>query len=374
MFTLIKKEKTTKARRGRIETAHGTIETPFFMPVGTNSSVKTLTNEDLREIGAPLMLCNTYHMYIRPDLSIIEQAGGLHKFIGWDRPMLTDSGGYQVFSLSKIRKITDDGVKFSSHLDGAPIYFTPEKVIDIERTLGADMIMPLDECAPYPCGRKEAENSVRRTTLWAKRSREHFLNTKQDDKKQFLFGIVQGSTYEDLRKRSCEEILNIGFDGYAIGGVSVGESVHEMFEALDWVEPSLPEDKPRYFMGIGYPDQIVKAVGRGMDMFDCVLPTRFGRHATAFTSEGRKILTNLAYKSDFSPIDPACDCIVCRKYSRSYIRNLCRLGEITGLKLVTYHNLYFYVKLMERIRQAIEQDRYPEFEQDFLVKFGSELI
>jgi queuine tRNA-ribosyltransferase len=286
---------------------------------------------------------------------------------------LTDSGGYQVFSLSKMRKITDDGVKFSSHIDGNPIYFTPEIVIDVERGLGADMIMPLDECAPYPCDYKGAETSVRRTTLWAKRSREHFLKNQGVGPKQYLFGIIQGSIYKDLRERACKEILEIGFDGYAIGGVSVGETVKEMFEALSWVEPHLPEDKPRYFMGIGYPDQIVKAVGEGMDMFDCVLPTRFGRHGTAFTSEGRKILTNKEFKNDRAGIDPLCDCMVCKTYSRDYLCHLCRQEEMAGLRLVSYHNLYFYVNLMKQIRQAIDEDRYAEFQKQFLTRFGSEL-
>ncbi|MCA9405020.1 MAG: tRNA guanosine(34) transglycosylase Tgt [Candidatus Omnitrophica bacterium] len=372
MFTLLKKEKTTKARLGLIKTDHGTIESPFFMPVGTNGTVKSLRFEDLESIGAQLMLANTYHLYLRPGCDILKEAGGLHGLSGWTKPILTDSGGYQVFSLSKLRKITDDGVKFRSHLDGSPLYFTPEKVMEIEQIIGSDMVMPLDECAPYPCDRKQAEGSVRRTTDWARRSKEHFLKLGMN-KNQHLFGIVQGATYQDLREQSAKELLELDFEGYAIGGVSVGEPVEEMFKALDWVMPLLPEDRPRYFMGIGLPDQIVKAVGEGIDMFDCVLPTRFGRHATAFTRKGRKILRNAQFVNDPGPIDETCDCQVCRRYSRAYIRHLANLSEITGLTLITYHNLYFYVNLMKEIRTAIQEDRYEDFQNTFLKEYGSEL-
>ncbi|MCA9398674.1 MAG: tRNA guanosine(34) transglycosylase Tgt [Candidatus Omnitrophica bacterium] len=372
MFTLLKKEKTTKARLGLIKTDHGTIESPFFMPVGTNGTVKSLRFEDLESIGAQLMLANTYHLYLRPGCDILKEAGGLHGLSGWTKPILTDSGGYQVFSLSKLRKITDDGVKFRSHLDGTPLYFTPEKVMEIEQIIGSDMVMPLDECAPYPCDRKQAEGSVRRTTDWARRSKEHFLKLGMN-KNQHLFGIVQGATYQDLREQSAKELLELDFEGYAIGGVSVGEPVEEMFKALDWVMPLLPEDRPRYFMGIGLPDQIVKAVGEGIDMFDCVLPTRFGRHATAFTRKGRRILRNAQFANDPGPIDETCDCQVCRRYSRAYIRHLANLSEITGLTLITYHNLYFYVNLMKQIRTAIQEGRYEDFQNTFLKEYGSEL-
>lgn len=373
MFQFIKKDKNTKARLGKIITAHGSIDSPFFMPVGTNGTVKTLSFESLLEFETQIILSNTYHLYLRPGLDVIGEAGGLHKFISWDKPMLTDSGGYQVFSLAKLRKLTDEGVEFRSHYDGSTQFFTPEKVIDIERVLGADMIMPLDECAPYPCDRAQAEKSVQRTTVWAKRSREHFIKTEKEKGRQFLFGIIQGATFKDLREQSARELIDIGFDGYAIGGVSVGEPVPIMFETLDWVMPLLPEDKPHYFMGIGLPDQIVKAVGDGIDMFDTCIPTRYGRHGSAFTSRGRVVLRNAAYIKDFGPIDNACSCRVCRKYTRSYIRHLLNSNEILGLKLVTYHNVYFYVNLMKQIRAAIAQDQYQEFQKEFLEKYESEL-
>lgn len=373
MYTLIKKDSKTKARLGRIRTSRSDIQAPFFMPVGTNGSVKTLTAEDLNEVGAQIMLSNTYHLFLRPGMEIIKNSGGLHKFISWDKPMLTDSGGYQVFSLSKLRKMTDDGVEFQSHIDGSSQFFSPENVVEIEQVLGSDMIMPLDVCAPYPCERKEAEMSVERTTLWAKRSRDYFDANKTKDKQQFLFGIIQGATYKDLRERSAREIMEIGFDGYAVGGVSVGEPVKDMFDTLDWVMPLLPQDKPRYFMGIGLPDQIVKAVGMGIDMFDTCIPTRFGRHASAFTRKGKIILKNKVYATDLGPIDGSCECMVCKKYSKSYLRHLAMQKEISGLKMITYHNLYFYIKMMRDIRDAIEEDRYEEFQNNFLDEYRSEL-
>ncbi len=374
MFQLLKKDKNTKARLGTITTAHGVINSPFFMPVGTNGTVKTLSFESLLEFETQIVLSNSYHLFLRPGLDVIAEAGGLHKFISWDKPMLTDSGGYQVFSLAKLRKLTDEGVEFQSYYDGSTQFFTPEKVIDIERVLGSDMIMPLDECAPYPCDRAQAEKSVERTTIWAKRSKEHFSKTETEKGKQFLFGIVQGATFEDLRQRSARELIDIGFDGYAIGGVSVGEPIPIMFETLDWVMPLLPEDKPRYLMGIGLPDQVVKAVGEGIDMFDTCIPTRYGRHGSAFTSRGRVVLRNAAHTKSFVPIDDACSCRVCRKYTRSYIRHLLNSNEILGLKLVTYHNVYFYVNLMKQIRAAIAQDHYQEFERKFLSSYESELV
>lgn len=368
MFQLIKKDKGTHARRGVIHTAHGDIQSPFFMPVGTNATVKTLTNEDLLELDSQIVLSNTYHLFLRPGIEVIGKAGGLHKFMGWERPILTDSGGYQVFSLPKLRKLNDDGVSFQSHIDGSTQFFSPEKVVEIEEILGSDMIMPLDECAPYPCERKEAEISIKRTTLWAKRSRDHFL-ARQMQKKQHLFGIVQGATYNDLRERSTREIIDIGFDGYAVGGVSVGEPIDVMFETLDWVMPFLPADRPRYFMGIGMPDQIVRAVGEGIDMFDTCIPTRYGRNGSAFTSSGRKVIRNAKYATDFSALDGACVCVVCRKYTRAYIRHLVNVNEILGLKLISYHNVYFYVNLMKQIRCAIETDRYADFQKQFLAQY-----
>lgn len=374
MYKLIKTDSQTKARRGLITTAHGVIQTPFFMPVGTNGSVKALSVENLREIDVQLVLSNTYHLYLRPGTDIIGLAGGLHKFMSWDGPILTDSGGYQVFSLSKLRKITDDGVRFNSHRDGSVHMFTPEDVVRIQQIIGSDIMMPLDECAPYPCEYKHAKKALERTTSWAKRSRQHFKVNKSLNNEQFQFGIIQGSIYEDLRKQSAEEILAIGFDGYAIGGVSVGETIEEMFQALNWVVPLLPENQPRYFMGIGYPDQIVKAVGEGIDMFDTVIPTKMGRYGTAFTSKGRVVVRNGEFSKDFGPIDDKCSCVVCRRYSRSYIRHLVNINEILGLHLISYHNIYFYVNLMKEIRKAIDDNDYQNFQYTFLKQYGSELL
>ncbi|MCR4336694.1 MAG: tRNA guanosine(34) transglycosylase Tgt [Candidatus Omnitrophica bacterium] len=369
MLTLQYQDPNTKARAGVLKTSRGELLTPFFMPVGTNATVKGVSNEDLLEMNSQLLLSNTYHLYLRPGMEVIKKFGGLHNFMGWEKPILTDSGGFQVFSLAKLRKITDEGVTFQSHIDGSRHFFTPELVVDVEGILGSDMIMPLDECAPYPCERKMAEESVRRTTLWARRSRKHFLANQREEKKQMLFGIVQGATFEDLRRQSAEEILNIGFDGYAIGGVSVGETVKEMFEAVEWVEPLLPREYPRYLMGIGLPDQIVRAVGEGIDMFDTCIPTRFGRHGTAFTRRGRVILRNAEFVDNEGPIDSECDCFVCQKYSCGYLRHLLNTGEILGLRFVSYHNVHFYLKLMRDIRQAIEKGRYSEFQKDFLGKY-----
>jgi queuine tRNA-ribosyltransferase len=373
MFTLLKNDTRSKARRGQLKTDHGTIETPFFMPVGTNGSVKCLTWEDLNEIGAQIELSNTYHLFLRPGTDLIEEQGNLHAFMGWNKPVLTDSGGYQVFSLAKLRKITDEGVSFRSHVDGSEKFFSPEKVIEVEKIFGSDIMMPLDECAPYPCDYEEAKRSVQRTAIWAQRSYEHFHKIERKDYRQFIFGIIQGAVYQDLRERSARDILSIPFDGYAIGGVSVGEPVEEMFKTLDWVMPFMPKEKPRYFMGIGLPDQIVKAVGQGIDMFDTCLPTRFGRHGTAFTDAGRMIVLNAQYTDDFNPIGPDCECMVCKNYSRAYIRHLVKQREITGLRLITYHNVHYYINLMRRIRRAIEQDRFEEFEKDFLEKYNSPL-
>jgi queuine tRNA-ribosyltransferase len=373
MYTLIKKDKKTEARRGIVHTFHGDIQSPFFMPVGTTGTVKSLTFEDLHNVKSQIVLSNTYHLNLRPGMDIIRQAGGLHKFMGWEKPILTDSGGYQVFSLAKLRKLSDEGVEFQSHIDGTTHFFTPEKVMEIEHILGSDMIMPLDECAPYPCGREQAEKSVERTTFWAKRSREYFKSHGMD-KKQKLFGIIQGATYKDLREQSAKEIMTIGFDGYAVGGVSVGEPVEEMFKTLDWLMPLLPEKQPRYFMGIGLPDQIVKAVGEGIDMFDTCIPTRYGRHGSAFTYKGKVVIKNGEFAKDFGPIDDKCECLVCKNYTRSYLRHLMNLGELSGLRLISYHNIYFYVTLMSQIRAAIEEDRYKEFQDEFLANYGSELL
>lgn len=370
MFKLLKKDLTTRARLGTLTTAHGIIESPFFMPVGTNATVKTLSGEDLRTCGAQILLSNTYHLFLRPGMDVMQRAGGLHAFMKWDGPILTDSGGYQVFSLARLRRLSDEGVEFQSHVDGSRHLFTPEKVIALEHILGSDIMMPLDECAPYPCGRPEAETSLRRTTLWAKRSKEYVSHHGGDSRQQYLFGIVQGATYKDLRERSAREITDIGLDGYAIGGVSVGEPVEVMFETLAWVVPLLPENQPRYFMGIGLPDQIVRAVGEGVDMFDTCIPTRYGRNGSAFTSKGRLVIRNARYTADFGPVDEACDCLTCRTYTRSYIRHLMNTDEILGLRLLSYHNVHFYVALMKRIRQAIAQGRYGEFQREFLENYS----
>jgi len=370
-FVLKKKDSKTKARRGILRTAHGELETPFFMPVGTNAGVKGISGVTLNEMSAQLVLSNTYHLYLRPGLDIIRHFNGLHFFMNWNKPILTDSGGYQVFSLSKFRKIKDAGITFQSHIDGSRHFLSPEDVVDAQAVLGSDIMMPLDECAPYPCDRRHTKSSVRRTTLWARRSREHFLN-KENPKKQLQFGIVQGAVYEDLRKQSCEELLDIGFDGYAIGGVSVGEPVKEMFEAVDWVAPMLPKDSPRYLMGIGMPDQIVKAVGEGIDMFDTCIPTRYGRHGSAFTRQGRLIILNAASTKDERPVDEHCDCMVCRNYTRGYIRHLFKAQEMLGMILLSYHNLYFYLDLMRQIRCALDEGRYRAFQKEFYETYGSE--
>jgi queuine tRNA-ribosyltransferase len=367
MYTLINKDQQTDARRGTVHTPHGDVPTPFFMPVATTATVKTMSSIDLHDMDSPILLSNTYHLFLRPGMEIIKEAGGLHKFMNWSKPILTDSGGYQAFSLAKkFSKTTDEGVHFQSHIDGSKHLFTPELVMDIQGVLGSDMVMPLDECSPHPCEYKSALKGLKRTTLWAKRAKDHFHKTGMHERGQRLFAIVQGSSYEDLRRISAEELVALDLDAYAIGGVSVGESVKEMFDALVWAIKYLPANKPRYFMGIGLPDQIVRAVGLGIDMFDCSIPTRYGRHGTAFTTKGRIVITNSEFIKDFRPLDEECSCPVCKTYTRAYIRHLLNLKEITGVRLMSYHNLYFYIKLMEKIRAAIEANEYYEFQKRFL--------
>ena len=389
MFTLIHKDKSSKARLGKLMTAHGEINTPVFMPVGTQASVKTLSNDELNDCGAEIILGNAYHLYLRPGLDIIGKAGGRHKFMGWQKPILTDSGGYQIFSLAVLRKLTEDGAEFSSHIDGSKHFITPEKVIEIQEILGSDIMMVLDECVHYPAARDYVEQSLALTTKWAKRSKEYFerrlpadapdsrspgLNPGYGMKnakmgtthEQLLFGIVQGSTYLDLRKQAVDQLLDIGFDGYAIGGVSVGEPNELIHEISAYTASLLPEDKARYLMGMGTPSDILEAISDGVDMFDCVVPTRNGRNGQAFTWKGELQLRNAVYKEDFTPIDKDCSCMACKNYTRAYIRHLFNTEELLGLRLVSLHNTHFYVKLMELLRRAIREDRFDSFQKSFI--------
>jgi len=365
-YRLIKKDSRTNARLGILETPHGIIETPVFMPVGTQATVKAMTPEELKEIGATIILSNTYHLYLRPGHKIIEKAGGLHKFMNWDRAILTDSGGFQIFSLSSLRKIKEEGVEFRSHIDGSKHFFTPEKVIEIQNALGSDIIMSFDECAPYPADYDYVKKSMELTIKWAERGKKAHKNTE----KQALFGIVQGGIYEDLRKECAQRLVEMDFPGYSIGGLSVGEPKNVMYDIVDLTTEYLPENKPRYLMGVGSPDDLIEGVIRGVDMFDCVLPTRIARNGTVFTSKGKLIVRDAPYAEDFSPLDEECDCYTCKNYSRAYIRHLFKANEILAARLATIHNLYFLIKLMERIREAIRQDRLLEFKKQFFKKYG----
>ena len=374
MFQLIHKDKSSKARLGKLKTAHGEINTPVFMPVGTQGTVKALSNEELKACGAEIILGNAYHLYLRPGLDIIKKAGGLHKFMGWDRPILTDSGGYQVFSLAKLRKLSEEGAEFSSHIDGSKHFLTPEKAIDIQGVLGSDIMMTLDECVHYPAARDYVEQSLELTTKWARRSKEYLRNTQyaiRTTKPQLLFGIVQGSTYLDLRKKAVENLISIGFDGYAIGGVSVGEPNNLIYEVTEYTAGILPKDKARYLMGLGTPPDILEAISSGIDMFDCVVPTRNGRNGQAFTVEGDLQLRNAEYKEDFTPIDGACSCYACKTYTRAYIRHLFNTEELLGLRLVSLHNIHFYVKLIELSRKAIQENRFGKFKDEFVKNYNN---
>jgi len=363
-FRLIKTAPLSSARLGRITTSHGEIATPVFMPVGTQATVKTLSPEDLVSIGAEIILSNTYHLFLRPGHELIREFGGVQKFMGWKRPVLTDSGGFQVFSLSELRKITEEGVTFQSHIDGGAKHFiSPENAIEIQEALGADIIMAFDECIPYPATRDYAHESLERTLRWAKRCAAAKRETGQA-----LFGIVQGGMYPDLRRYSAEAIVDIGFDGYAIGGLSVGETKPMMYEMIEATELSMPEDRPRYLMGVGTPEDLVEGVDRGIDMFDCVMPTRNARNGTFFTSLGKVVIRNAQYERDHHPIDVDCGCYTCRNFTRAYLRHLFNAGEVLALRLGTIHNLFFYLNLMRNIRTSIEQDRYKEFKQEFLKK------
>lgn len=365
-YELIKKDSRTKARRGRVNTPHGPIETPVFMPVGTAGTVKAMKPEEVRDIGAQIILGNTYHLYLRPGHEVVKAAGGLHKFMNWERAILTDSGGFQVFSLGAMRKISEEGVEFRSHIDGSKHMLSPEKSMEIQNALGSDIMMAFDECAPYPADRNYVKNSLERTTRWLKRCKEYHKNTEQ----QSLFGIMQGGMYKDLRKQSAEEIVELDLPGYAIGGLSVGEPKEIMYEVMDDCVDYLPADKPRYLMGVGSPDCLFEGVERGIDMFDCVLPTRIARHGMAMTSQGRVNIKNAKYERDFTPLDPNCDCYTCRNYSKAYLRHLFKSDEILSSMLMTTHNLHFLVNTMAGIRKAIEEDRFLEYKKEFYDSYG----
>lgn len=364
-YELIKTCKQTGARLGRLHTPHGVIETPIFMPVGTQATVKAMTPEELKDIGSQIILSNTYHLYMRPGHDLIERAGGLHKFMNWDKPILTDSGGFQVFSLGPLRKIKEEGVEFRSHLDGSKHFLSPEKATEIQNALGSDIIMAFDECAPYPADRQYVKNSLERTTRWLERCKAAHKYLER----QALFGIVQGGMYKDLREQSAREITAIDLPGYAIGGLSVGEPKEMMYEVLDYTVPLLPEDKPRYLMGVGSPDDLLEGVLRGIDMFDCVLPTRIARNGTAMTSQGKVVVRNASYAEDFSSLDPECDCYTCRNYTKAYLRHLIKCNEILGARLLTIHNLHFLLKMMENVREAIREDRLLDYKKDFFEKY-----
>jgi queuine tRNA-ribosyltransferase len=365
-YELIKTCKQTGARLGIVHTPHGSFETPTFMPVGTQATVKAMSPEELKEMNAGIILSNTYHLWLRPGNDIVKEAGGLHKFMNWDRPILTDSGGFQVFSLSQFRKIEEEGVHFRNHLNGDKLFLSPEKAMEIQNDLGSDIMMAFDECPPYPATHEYMLQSVDRTTRWAKRCKE----AHQRPDEQGLFGIIQGGEYEDLRRRSAEALVELDFPGYAVGGLSVGEPKDVMNRVLDFTTPLMPADKPRYLMGVGSPDSLIDGSIRGIDMFDCVLPTRIARNGTLMTSEGRMVIKNAKYARDFRPIDENCDCYTCKNYTRAYVRHLLRTEETFGLRLTSYHNLRFLIKLMEDVRQAIREDRLGDFKEEFFEKYG----
>ena len=364
-YELLHVDKNSGARRGVIHTPHGDIQTPIFMPVGTQATVKSLTPEELKEIEAQIILSNTYHLYLRPGNKLVKEAGGLHEFMKWDRPILTDSGGFQVFSLGPLRKITEEGVEFKSYLDGSKHFLSPEKVMEIENDLGADIIMAFDECCPYPSTYDYTLKSMERTTRWAERCKK--AHSRED---QGLFGIVQGGFYKDLRKKSAEDLIKLDFPGYAIGGISVGEPKEEFIDILKYTAPLLPADKPRYLMGVGSPDYLIEAVLAGIDMCDCVLPTRIARNGTAMTWQGKKVIRNAIYERDFTTLDEECDCYTCKNHTKAYIHHLIKNKEILGVRLLSIHNLRFLIRLMERVREEIEKDNLLNFKDEFYKKYG----
>ena len=364
-YELIHTDKNTKARLGILHTNYGSFDTPMFMPVGTRGTVKTLSPEEIKDMGAGIILANTYHLWLRPGKDIVDKAGGLHKFMNYDRGILTDSGGFQVFSLAKPKDITEEGVHFKSHIDGTKLFLTPEKSIEIQNKLDSDIAMSFDECPPASANYDYMKNSVERTLRWAKRGKNVHRNENQS-----LFGIIQGGPYEDLRKHSAIETVKMDFDGYSIGGVANdGESKEDMYNAIDYSIPYIPKDKVRYLMGVGEPVDIVEGVERGIDIFDCVLPTRIARHGNAFTKDGKINIKNSKYKEDFTPIEDDCDCYACKHYSKAYIRHLITVGETFGGRLLSIHNIRFLIKLTEDIRRAIKEDRYSEFKNDFINRY-----
>ena len=366
-YELLHEFKQTGARRGVIHTPHGDIQTPVFMPVGTQATVKSMTPDELKDmIDAKIILSNTYHLYLRPGSKLVKEAGGLHKFMNWDRAILTDSGGFQVFSLGDLRTISEEGVEFKSHLDGSKHFFSPESVMETENDLGADIIMAFDECVEYPATYEYTKQSMERTTRWAKRCKEAHKNTE----KQGLFGIIQGGFYKDLRDKSLEDLVAMDFPGYAIGGISVGEPKEEFLDILRYTTPKMPKNKPRYLMGVGTPDYLIEAALAGIDMCDCVLPTRIARNGTAMTWNGKVVVRNATYERDFTPLDSECDCYTCRNYTKAYLRHLVKTKEILGVRLLSIHNLYFLSKLMERVRKEIENDNLLNFKNEFYSKYG----
>ncbi|MBV6419503.1 MAG: Queuine tRNA-ribosyltransferase [Ignavibacteriaceae bacterium] len=371
-FSVINKDKNSKARAGFFETDHGVVETPAFMPVGTQGTVKAVNQDYLeKDINAQIILSNTYHLYLRPGTEVLEKAGGLHKFMNWRKPILTDSGGYQVYSLSSLRKLKEDGVEFRSHLDGSTHFFSPEKVIKIQRSIGSDIMMVLDECTPYPCDYEYAKKSTELTSKWAILNKEAFENTKPlYDHNQFLFGIIQGSVYEDLRESSAKDLLQNNFDGYAIGGLAVGEPTEMMYDITNFTTDFMPEDKPRYLMGVGRPENILESIDRGIDMFDCVMPTRNARHGVLFTNSGVLTLTNAKFKDDFEKVDENCNCYTCQNYSRAYLRHLFNSGELLALQLASIHNLHFYISMMSEARKRILEGSFKEWKNKTMKKIS----
>ncbi|MDD4941750.1 MAG: tRNA guanosine(34) transglycosylase Tgt [Candidatus Omnitrophica bacterium] len=369
-YTLIHTDAHSRARLGRLSCAHGDIDTPAFMPVGTQATVKTLSPRDLEECGAQVMLSNAYHLFLRPGLETIKKAGGLHAFMGWHKPILTDSGGYQIFSLAMLRKVTARGVDFQSHLDGFRHFLTPEDVCAVQRDLGSDIVMPLDECVHYPCEKDYAAVAMDRTINWAERSIEAAKGMRAPaGTRQLLFGIVQGATYEDLRVECAQRMAGLDFDGFAVGGLSVGEPKDLLYSMAEISLSHLPADKARYLMGVGLPEDLFEAVDRGVDMFDCVAPTRYGRNGTAFTSTGKMIVRNASFAHDLGPLDAACSCYTCKNFSRAYLRHLFNAEELLGHRLVSLHNIHFYLEIMRTIRRTIAQDAFSEFKKEFLAKY-----